>query len=455
MKKLALFLLLFGALGCSNQKKIKETSALEAAPGWVNSKPIAPSYYTGIGVAQKVTGTNYQQQAKSNALSDMASEIKVNVSSNSLLSSLEQNNKFSQEFRETIQLNSSIKLEEFELVDSWEDEKSYWIYYRMSKAAYIQRRQRQKKEAQDLALNLYAQGETSSSRGNFQEAADHYLRGLQALESFWNESNLITYENREIALDNALYESLYSLLNSNKITLEKPLELNFGNKFQTNSTLIARRMNGDTPLVNTSLTVSYFGKYGRIKTRAKTNADGLATITIADTDLEKPQNSLEISVDVETIFAPYMSDPFMAQITEKLKGSSFVFPVVVTLPKIYLETSETNLGSPLSTKQITEAIRSSLLRRNYEIVANKNQADALLRLDAASRRDAISQGLYSALLQIDVALLDAKTGQTIYSAPANTVKGIDLSYEKAGMKAYQNTIKNIESEIIRSLVKYL
>ena len=52
-------------------------------PDWVRQRPVSSLYYIGIGRADK-TDKDYMQLAKQNALKDLASELKVQVSSNSL-----------------------------------------------------------------------------------------------------------------------------------------------------------------------------------------------------------------------------------------------------------------------------------------------------------------------------------------------------------------------------------
>ncbi|MGB6035011.1 MAG: LPP20 family lipoprotein, partial [Cryomorphaceae bacterium] len=79
--KVLSYLFLFVALlsSCSSQKSVSTSESFPPSPTWVQSRPITNSYYVGIGVAQKTQGTDFRSAAKENALSDLASEIKVNV----------------------------------------------------------------------------------------------------------------------------------------------------------------------------------------------------------------------------------------------------------------------------------------------------------------------------------------------------------------------------------------
>src|SRR5690606_25529174 len=151
-------LLLFA---CNAQKKSSAITQESPPPGWVANKPLNSAYYTGIGVAPKAAGTHYQRTAKDNALSDLASEIKVNVNSNSLLYTLETNAKFEQEFKESIRTRTDLSLEDFEIVDTWEDANSYWVHYRLNKQAYAEKLQAKKNAAQQLAMDFLAKAESA------------------------------------------------------------------------------------------------------------------------------------------------------------------------------------------------------------------------------------------------------------------------------------------------------
>src|SRR6056297_236483 len=86
-------------------------TAMQAAkPKWVKKRPSEKEYYIGIGMAYKnqTSGLDYAKRARTDALKEMASEIEVNVSSNSLMRKFEDN----YEFRETFESEISTSAEE-------------------------------------------------------------------------------------------------------------------------------------------------------------------------------------------------------------------------------------------------------------------------------------------------------------------------------------------------------
>jgi hypothetical protein len=80
-------------------------------PIWVSSRPNNGFKYIGVGFSDKTKGGNYQIEAKKNALYDLASEIKVDISSNSVLYTVQNNNTFNENFNSLIKLSNSDNIE--------------------------------------------------------------------------------------------------------------------------------------------------------------------------------------------------------------------------------------------------------------------------------------------------------------------------------------------------------
>lgn len=454
MKRILPFIIvLILTAACGSQREVAE-NPLADAPEWVQNRPLSSSYYIGVGIAPKSPGANVQATAKKNALSDLASEIKVNVNSNSLLYTLEENSNFEQEFRESIRTTSNLDLEDFEIVDTWQDANSYWVYYRLNKAAYAESQRAKKEAAQALALDFLGKADAERSQGHFSNAADYYLRGLQAIEDFWNEENRVDYLDTSILLDNTLFTSLKDLLTSPEIICEEEIEINFQNRYSTSAVVRVKNSTGQT-LENVPLTYSYYGTYGRLNNHLRTNADGKVEIPVVNADKTRPNNPLEISVDTENIFSAFQSDPFMRKLTQTMRGASVEAPITYKPPVVYLISEERNLGKKMSSNPLEAAVSTSLNRHGMRLSNTPNQADLILKLNADTKKSGTSNGFASAQLSFSISVEESTGGENRYRVSRSDVKGVDLNYEKAGLKAYQNLTGNIESELMRPLVNDL
>lgn len=102
-------------------------------PDWVKQRPSSPDYYIGLANCIKAgKGTSYMTETRAKALQQMAGEIEITISSNSILHQVENNNEFYHNYESKI--NSSIlqSLEGYEF-ETWENKKEYWVMVRLSK----------------------------------------------------------------------------------------------------------------------------------------------------------------------------------------------------------------------------------------------------------------------------------------------------------------------------------
>jgi hypothetical protein len=163
-----------------------------AAPSWVSQRPISSSRFIGIGVAEKTPGSNYIMEAKKNALYDLASEIKVNISSNSMLYSYQNNNQFNQTYNSLIKLSNTENIEGYQQAGTYENEKHYWVYYYLEKEEYFKRKEQKKQQTLQSASQMLMNAEKEFKSGSYTNAL--FLR----LKAF---GTLIPYLNEEIKLN--------------------------------------------------------------------------------------------------------------------------------------------------------------------------------------------------------------------------------------------------------------
>jgi hypothetical protein len=133
MKKLLFALLSFTLLlGCGTQKM--------AVPAWVNAKPIDTkrNFVYGVGMSYVNPNTAYQQAARSNALADLAGEVESQVFDESKLLQKEDAGGFSTAFSSQTLTTSHIKLEGYELVDTYADELRYYVLYKLDLPKFLE-----------------------------------------------------------------------------------------------------------------------------------------------------------------------------------------------------------------------------------------------------------------------------------------------------------------------------
>src|SRR5258706_4487999 len=183
--------LLFAFLvaGCSPSVTTSSTKKNDPnpRPAWLSAKPAEDTYYVGIGHSAKEGTNNYVQEAKKSALEDLVSDIKVNISSTSVLSQIDANKDFQERYEQIIQTKVADDIEEFEQVDSWQDDRNYWVYYRLSRQRYKEIKDEQKRNAVTLALDFFTKAKQSERSNDLVQALGLYFHGFRAIEKYLAE----------------------------------------------------------------------------------------------------------------------------------------------------------------------------------------------------------------------------------------------------------------------------
>ena len=106
-------------------------------PSWIENFPISQSHYVGIGLADKNKNpVDFIKVAQKNALQNLISQIKVNLSSESYMISMEREYGFKKDVKSIIKVKAEDIIEGYELVGTYTKDNEYWAYYRLNKALY-------------------------------------------------------------------------------------------------------------------------------------------------------------------------------------------------------------------------------------------------------------------------------------------------------------------------------
>ena len=178
------WLILF-LIGCSPSVTKKGSEDLNPKPEWMTAKPMQDIYYVGIGRSLKQPSVNHIQAAKKSALEDLASEIKVTISASSALSTINADKSFQEKYEQIIQTTVSDEIQEFELVDSWEDSQHYWVYYRLSKSRYKQIKDEQKRNAISQGLDFFTKAKEAERRNELCCRWVFIIRDSGRLKNIW------------------------------------------------------------------------------------------------------------------------------------------------------------------------------------------------------------------------------------------------------------------------------
>lgn len=445
-----IFFVLVLISSCSPRVRTPDPEALK--PSWLKTEPYQDGYYTGVGHSTKVGNNNYIQAAKKSALDDLVSQIKVNVSSTSVLSTMEMDSKFREQYEQIIQTNAADEIEEFELVDAWEDASNYWVYYRLSIARYREIKEEQKRNATILATDYFTKGREAEQAGEYLNAITFYFQAFRSIEKYLGEPIRITLDGREVLLVNETYASLQRLLDKIHVRVE-PSEIMLNRRVnQTEHSVVAKVFYKDgRPATGLPLRASFEKGAGDIYPEYKVDESGNARILINRIGSRDLEQTISARVDIDALSGKSGS-PIYALIAKTLQVPAAQVMLKVQRPVVYLTSDEKSLGEMKSNMQITNKLKNLLASNGFEFTDDKHNADLWFDVKADSEKGSVSGSIYITYLTSVIRVTAMKEGKEIYATTLDRVKGYGLDYDKSSVDAYNKAMEALEKERVREII---
>lgn len=445
-----LTLLIFVVLACS--PKVSAPDPEQLKPVWLKSQPYQEGYYTGIGHSKKDGSNNYIQAAKKSALDDLVSQIKVNVSSTSILNQFEADNKFHEEYEQIIQTTAADEIEEFELVDAWEDPANYWVYYRLSIARYKQLKEEQKRNATILATDYFRKARQSEKQNERLQALVFYFQAFRSVEKYLGDAIRVDLEDREVLLVNEIYASIQTLLD--KISLKAdPSEITLNRRLDRSAQQVmvkaffkdAHSGIGDLPLA-----AAFEKGAGDVFPSYKTNDSGEAKILMNKIGSKELEQTVRVGVDIDALSGA--SGQIYNLIVKTLKTPRVQITMSVERPVVYVSSDEKMLGSIKDHFQISNKLKNLLAKNGFEFTDVKSNADLWFDVQADSEKGSVSGSIYVTYLTSTIKVTSMKNKKEIYATTLDRIKGFGLDYQKSSMDAYNKALDTLERDRMNEII---
>ncbi len=430
-----------------------KTDFQNTKPGWLSAKPAEDAYYIGIGHSVKDGTNNYIQSAKKSALEDLISEIKVNVSSTSVLSQLDVNKEFSEKYEQIIQTTAADELEEFEQVDAWEDERNYWLYYRLSKQRYHEIKEQQKRDAVALALDFFTKAKQSERSDKTVESLGFYFQGFRAIEKYLAEPIRLEFEGKEILLTNEIIASIQHLLENIKIACA-PNTIDINRRVaQSGQTVIATAVYKDSgkPVAELPLHAMFDKGAGDVFPTYKTDAAGSARILLTKISSRDLEQSLAVKVDALAFAGQNASDIYSLVVQKMVVPTGSVI-MKVQRPLVYVTSQEKSLGVDKSNRQVTNKLKNYLATAGFEFTDDKDKSELWVDVQADSEKGTASGSIYITYVTAIIKVATTKDNKEIYATTIDRVKGYSLDYERSSQEAYNKSLETLEKDKLPELL---
>jgi hypothetical protein len=454
---LPLALLFLSIVSCKNKKEIakgEQEVVVASAPEWVNARPFNSAYYIGIGSASKTANPlEYQNYAKKNALNDLASEISVRVQGHTFLNSLEFNKTYTEEFISTISTFTDERIEDFEVVGIWENEKEYWTYYRLNKAKYLQQKAEKKNKVLSVAKQYYDKALQAERDINIPLAVEMNMRGLFALKDHWNENNDYVIDGNNVYLDRELYSNLQRIANGiNLKSVQTAVVLNANNHFSATIPITVNY--NDRPTSGVTLTYSYI-RDEYMKPRAvTTDKSGTIELIVNNVSTTHKNNQLTVAVQLESLIVSDLDRAIQTGLIKGFSSDRLLLPISLTVPAFYVQGTELNLDKP-SNNALASALTQELVKNGMRIAPSLNDANYIVQINSNTKDAGMSQGFHMVHLEMNITVTHTKTKEIVYAQSHTSIKGLQLNTAAASGDAYKRGKEMIEREITKAILNQI
>ncbi len=421
-------------------------------PAWLSSKPDDGLYYNGIGHATKGGQNNYIQEAKKSALEDLVSEIKVNVSSTSVLNQLDDGKGFSQKYQQMIQTTATDDIQDFEQVDVWQDDQNYWVYYRLSKQRYHDIKEQQKKDAVALGLDFFTKARQSEQNDPV-TALGFYYQGFRAIEKYLAEPLRIQYQGTDLLLTNEIISDMQLLLDKMQLSVS-PSQLMINRIVaQSGQTVTAKVVDkaSQKPITGLPLIAAFEKGAGDVFPNYKTDESGSAKILLTQISSRDLEQTMAVKVNLLKFAGDNPSDIY-SLVSQKINAPKAVVVMNVQRPLVFLSSAEKNLGVDKASQQVAIKIKNYLATAGFEFTNDKSKAELSLDVNSYSEKGAVSGSIYITYATSVIRVTTVKDNTEIYATTLDRVKGFSLDYERSSQDAYAKLLGSLDSTTLPEML---
>lgn len=422
---------------------------LAQQPVWVTSHPTDPNAYIGIGFAA-LEESDYIKKATQNALNDIALQIATRIESNSFMHTVDIDGKSRELFEDKIKSSVVSYLEGQKLVDSYQNDRNYYVYYSLDKTAYERTVQKYKRTATGTGLDYYNKARQALEANNLVTAVRLLGKGLEAVTPWLFLDLSTTVDGSRFDVPAELYNAYIQVFDGLTITVN---QLNIeGEAFKPVKTPIAGCLSKDGTVVqNVKLKAEFVTGSGEITPPVATDFNGTSEFYVTNITSKASVQEIRISID----------DSFIADLPasyrQLIKGHSWpsakttitLAPQQVTA---YLNVSGGDLSS--CEKQIT----AILANQHFTMTEDPDNATLFIDLSTTLELGGVVAGdlydLNECLCGLVLKIYDNKSTTLLLDYVADRVRVLspaNKSPEQTEMMCVRELMKRVKRELPKQI----
>jgi len=419
------------------------------APDWVLATPVNQDYYIGVYSVQKL-GLDYREKAKRGALENLASEISVNISGESVLKTLETGGEFNQEYQQKIKIQSTEDIEGYELVGVWESETQYWVYYRLLKSKYAQIKKDRIELALTLGKDFFRRSKENHDNNNYHEAFVLSIKSLESVSKYLDQPLKTTINGKEVCFATEVMSYTQEMVDEIVIIPSK-LEYSFviGEYLKEEDVYFVLKNKEGVLLSQIPLRFQYKAVFFK-NYKTQSNALGRAGVSIGKIKQSKQEQFIIANLDFEELTANQTKDKIVLKLLNYIPTKIGEIKLNVRPPKIYIKSNEKQFGA-LKSPILKPTVKQVLNSRGLKVVSSENQADLIMVINSNTRLLGSSRGTSQVELTGNIEVTKASTGDIVFSELIQPTKGLQLNRVKASLDAYSKAETYVKRRLVPKL----
>lgn len=409
-------------------------------PLWIEEYPLDKNYYIGIGHSNK-SNINYIQKARDFALKEISSEISTSISGIVINRIIEKTNIVKEEFEASIITSTKENLEGYEIVDSWENETEYYVYYRLSKQKFEILKQDKTDKAESISFDFFIKAKESEKMNNTYEAIVNYLQSISAISNYISEPLSVHYKDREIILFNEIYSSFQNLLLKIDITPTQDkhkIKKTFNFRY-----LLQVIITYDKDIINNiPVRFSFVNGSGEILQQTSSNQNGIAETIITNISSNRKIQIIKAELDLNKLINPNESEILKKLISSLHIPEIEIYLDIIGIP-IYFEAEEKLFNNNSESKIIEPALKEMFSTMGHHFVDDLSKSDLICRIQSDTREGLENFGIVTTYADITVSIIETNNEIELLKKSYQSIIGHGTDKISSAKKSYENAVKKI------------
>jgi hypothetical protein len=442
---------------------IPTQASAKRKPDWVKERPNDPAWYIGIAMSPK-TGSEmeYMKSARAEALKQMSAEIKITISSNSILHQFENNFEFREEYETKVQTSVLETLEGYE-VETYESKKEYWVMTRLSKERYQRMKQMKLDKAKTLAMAYYGDAKKALEQNDAFSALTYLSKGVISIKDHLDEDLTHKTVDGTFNVGADLFSAIQDVFQRIELSpVQSVYQLKFSKQLEVPIGIVANFYSNQgeaVPLSGFPLKFNFSKGEGILTSQSSTDRDGYVKVAITRLISKRKMQEIKASFDFSHIRQNEVDSEILKLLDvffpEKVMPATHI-GIEVEKSKAYLEMKETIFGDASPQAPFLNTIKKELNENFFTFTENADDADFIVKLRsdfvAGEEKKGKGYAIYLVFADFNMAIIQAASGEELFSDGLNGVRGMRPgNYEYALKDARANALQKFIDEIVLRL----